>query len=177
MGQTPGMNCARLVARRLHAVVGRRLSHHPKRHSPHCRPLFHGTMRSRPSISVVLLEPHRITTADRTSLKHRSVHPPVDLVVLSRGTQDARIPGEVPPGEGRHHASRAGASPRAADRGVLDSVSVLHTQPRVNRKARDDARDRNGGARWPHGWRWDRHGGDGRLPSSAEIAHGHQPSS
>jgi hypothetical protein len=91
------MNRARLVARRLHAVVGRGLSHRPKRHSPHCRPPFHGTMRSRPSISVALLEPHRIATADRTSLKHRSVHPHVDLVVLSRGTQDARSPGEIPP--------------------------------------------------------------------------------
>ncbi|HSF29815.1 MAG TPA: hypothetical protein VLK82_04985 [Candidatus Tectomicrobia bacterium] len=56
-------------------------------------------MRRRPSISVARLEPHRITTADRTALKPRSVHPHVDLVVLSRDTQDARLPGENPLGQ------------------------------------------------------------------------------
>jgi hypothetical protein len=58
-------------------------------------------------IGLALLEPDRITAADRAAPHHSRVNTDVDLIMLGRGAQDARIPREIPLGQGRHHTAGA----------------------------------------------------------------------
>ena len=58
-------------------------------------------------VALALLEPDRITAANRAALHDGSVNTDVDLVVLGRRAQDSRILGEIPLGQGRHHTAGA----------------------------------------------------------------------
>src|SRR5262249_3040850 len=56
---------------------------------------------------VTLLDPDRITTADRAAPHHGSIHADVDLVMLGRCAQDSGIAREIPLRESGHHATPA----------------------------------------------------------------------
>jgi hypothetical protein len=57
---------------------------------------------------VRLLKPDGITAMDRTAMHHGGINANVGLVVLGCRAQDARIPREIPLGQGGHHTARAG---------------------------------------------------------------------
>src|SRR6266571_8438918 len=92
----------------------------------------------------ILLQPDRITAADRAASYHGRIDANIDLIVLGRGSQNPWVLWQVALGEGRHDAARAGASdaqahlvtdgervadPRIFDE-VLNAVGGLHDDVR-----------------------------------------------
>src|SRR5882762_4425996 len=59
------------------------------------------------ALFLTLLNPDRITAADRAAPRYGSIHTDVAFVVLGCGAQDARIVREIPLRESSHHATPA----------------------------------------------------------------------